>query len=174
MDPHGAPIFLHCQYCPFAAPGCKKKLSAFSIFNSYNIYRPFPVTHADTYTLTDTQVRISLCLARQPVAGRGDIYILSSSITSPPPPMHLFSSLSIQQLAAKLFQGESLSKKYPAIRRHCPGPWAGVLHSNCTQQKSKTAPIQVLVNCERCTCTPQLFWSSHLNHLLGNMCIMLG
>lgn len=40
-----------------------KKLSAFSILNSYNIYRLFPITHADTYTLTDTQVHISLSLA---------------------------------------------------------------------------------------------------------------
>lgn len=74
-------MFLHCQYCPFAATCCKK-LSAFSILNSYNIYRLFPVTHADTYTLTDTQVHLSLSLARYPFAGRGNI-IFSLSIKTP-------------------------------------------------------------------------------------------
>lgn len=101
-------VFLHCQYCPFAATRCKK-LSAFSIFNSYNIYRLFPVTHAGTYTHSQTRRYI------YPYPWQG-IHLLVEAI-------HIF-LLSIKSKAILSFTLSSpLTPFYSAACCHFLGGW---------------------------------------------------
>lgn len=128
-------MFLHCQYCPFAATCCKK-LSAFSILNSYTIYRPFPVTHADTYTLTDTQVCISLSLARYPFAGRGNTHFHCPLRTKPIlphcTPLSLSKPAAHRQAPGDVCvthsEGQLLDRRLSELWPRC----TGIIYSNCT------------------------------------------
>lgn len=170
-------MFLHCQYCPFAATRCKK-LSAFSIFNSYNIYRLFPVTHAGTYTHSQTRRYI------YPYPWQG-IHLLVEAI-------HIF-LLSIKTKAILSFTLSSpLTPFYSAACCHFLGGWcegifmqviniasyliATVQRCGLSVRGLSFEPVHTRshTNCSYsgvCDCewrmyTPKPFWSSHLNHLL--------
>lgn len=133
-------VFLHCQYCPFAATCCKKTLCLFHFKQLQylqavsNNTRRHIHTHRHAGTYIPIPGKVTVCWQRQ--------YIFSLSIKNQSHPLIyglLPSPFPNQQLLSS-FQGHLCKKLHIQLFDcHLSKLWpkcTGIIYSNCTYQNS--------------------------------------